>query len=74
MVANFEQNLVHLLDSMVHHCRTVNGGKCKTMMGEERGRRKIERRRTLLVRCAYSAYRFPVQFGQLQKAITPHLW
>jgi hypothetical protein len=40
MVANLEQNLVHLLDSMVHHCRTVNGGNWITMMGEERGRRK----------------------------------
>jgi hypothetical protein len=27
-----------------------------------------------LGRCAYSAYRFPVQFGQLKNAITPHLW
>jgi hypothetical protein len=40
MVANWEQNLVHLLDSMVHHCKTVNGGNWMTMMGEGTGRRK----------------------------------
>lgn len=39
-----------------------------------RGEGEKERRRTLLGRCAYSAYRFPVQFGQLKNAITPHLW
>ena len=39
-MANWEQNLVHLLDSMVHHCRTVNGENWMTMMGEDRGRRK----------------------------------
>lgn len=29
---------MHLLDSMAHHCRTVNGGKWMIMMGEDRGR------------------------------------
>ena len=40
MVANWKQNLVHLLDSMVHHCRTVSGGNWMIMMGGEMGRRK----------------------------------
>jgi len=40
MVANWEQNLVHLLDRMVHHCRTVNGGNWMARKEEERGRRK----------------------------------
>jgi len=66
MVANLEQNLVHLLDRMVHHWWELDDTD-----GTGDGEKK---ERTLLGRCSYSAYRFPVQFGQLQKALTPHLW
>jgi hypothetical protein len=66
MVANSEQNLVHLLDSMVHHCRTVNSGNWMTIMGKERGRREEEEEDTFRKMCLLCTSVPCSVLGQLQ--------
>jgi hypothetical protein len=71
MVANWEPNLVHLLDNMIHHGRTAKDkNQMKLMEGRWGEKRKVED--TFKKMCLlFLSAPFSV-FGQVQKAIIPH--